>query len=119
LKWVDRFDDWFSHAALNGAGAGASPTEFRVSDVPPGSVLLLGNVAVFSAGGGYCATQAFCTHRGGPLSEGAFDDTTVTCPLHGAQFNIWTGAVLRGPAQDPLETYRVIIDGDVGRVDVG
>jgi hypothetical protein len=26
---------------------------------------------------------------------------------HGAQFNVWTGAVLRGPAKDPLKTYRV------------
>ena len=66
----------------------------------------MGNVAVFSVAGGFCATQAMCTHRAGPLSEGAVDDTTVTCPLHGAQFNIWTGAVLRGPATTPLKTYR-------------
>ena len=26
--------------------------------------------------------------------------------------------VLRGPATDPLRTYRVIVDGEVGRVDV-
>jgi len=55
---------------------------------------------------------------GGPLSEGAINGSTVTCPLHGAQFNVWTGAVLCGPAKDPLKTYAVTIDGDVGRVDV-
>ena len=76
----------------------------------------MGDVAVFSVAGGLCATQAMCTHRAGPLSEGAVNDTTVTCPLHGAQFNIWTGAVLCGPAKAPLKTYRVIVDGDVGRV---
>jgi nitrite reductase/ring-hydroxylating ferredoxin subunit len=86
--------------------------------VPPGSVLLMGDVAVFSAEGGFCATQAKCTHRHGPLSEGTIDGSTVTCPLHGAQFNVWTGAVLRGPARDPLKTYAVSIDGDVGRVDL-
>jgi nitrite reductase/ring-hydroxylating ferredoxin subunit len=91
--------------------------EFRVGDVPPGSVLLMGNVAVFSVAGGFCATQAMCTHKAGPLSEGAVDDTTVTCPLHGSQFNIWTGAVLRGPAKEPLKTYRVIVDGEIGRVE--
>jgi len=111
-----RFDDWLSEAAPPRPGTRAY--EFCVSDLLPGSVLLLGDVAVFSAGGGFCATQALCTHRGGPLSEGAIDDTTVTCPLHGAQFNIWTGAVLRGPAKDPLKTYRVIVEGDIGRVDV-
>jgi nitrite reductase/ring-hydroxylating ferredoxin subunit len=58
------------------------------------------------------------THRQGPLSEGTLDGSTVTCPLHGAQFNVWTGAVLRGPAKDPLKTYRVTVDGEVGRVEV-
>jgi Rieske Fe-S protein len=40
----------------------------------------------------------------------------LTCPLHGAQFNVWTGAVLHGPAKDPLKTYAVTVDGDVGCV---
>jgi uncharacterized protein YbjT (DUF2867 family)/nitrite reductase/ring-hydroxylating ferredoxin subunit len=92
--------------------------EFRVSEVPSGSVLLVGDVAVFSVEGGFCATQARCTHRQGPLSQGTLDGTTVTCPLHGAQFNVWTGAVLRGPAKQPLKTYSVTIEGEVGRVDV-
>jgi Predicted nucleoside-diphosphate-sugar epimerases len=92
--------------------------EFRISDVPPGSVLLVGECAVFNIEGGLCATQAMCTHKRGPLSEGSLDSTTVRCPLHGAEFNVWTGAVLRGPATDPLKTYRVTVDGDIGRVEV-
>jgi nitrite reductase/ring-hydroxylating ferredoxin subunit len=92
--------------------------EFRISEVPPGTVLLIGDVAVFSVKGGFCATQAKCTHRQGPLNKGTLDGSTVTCPLHGSQFNVCTGAVLRGPAKDPLETYGVTIVGDVGRVDV-
>src|SRR2546426_999945 len=51
------------------------------------------------------------------LSKGSLDGLTVTCPNHGAQFNVCTGEVLRGPAQDPLKTYRVIVDGDIGRVE--
>lgn len=92
--------------------------EFRISDVPPGSVLLVGDVAVFSVDGSFCATQATCTHRQGPLGEGTLDGSTVTCPWHGSQFNVCTGAVVRGPALDPLKTYPVTVDGDVGRVDV-
>ena len=32
-------------------------------------------------------------------------------PTAGAQFDVWTGAVLRGPATDPLKTYAVTVDG--------
>ena len=70
---------------------------------------------VFNVGGRFCATQNTCTHRQGPLSEGTLDGSTVTCPYHDAQFDVCTGAVLRGPAREPLETFRVIVDGEVGR----
>ena len=92
--------------------------EFRVSDVPPGSVVLVGDVAVFNVNGGFCATQAACTHKQGPLNEGPLDGSTVTCPWHGSRFDVCTGAVLQGPAKDPLKTYRVTVDGEVGRVEV-
>ena len=91
--------------------------EFRVSDVPPGSVVLVGDVAVFNVNGGFCATQAACTHKQGPLNEGPLDGSTVTCPWHGSRFDVCTGAVLQGPAKDPLKTYRVTVDGEVGRVE--
>ena len=91
--------------------------EFHVSAVPPGSAVLVGNAAVFNVAGSFCATQAKCTHRGGPLSEGNLDGSVVTCPWHGAQFNVCTGAVLRGPAADSLKTFRVVVEGEIGRVE--
>jgi uncharacterized protein YbjT (DUF2867 family)/nitrite reductase/ring-hydroxylating ferredoxin subunit len=128
-----RFDQWLGRTAppmsdqnRQGAVGAAARTEraalkeneFRISEVPPGSVLLVGDVAVFNVEGGFCATQARCTHTQAPLSEGVINGSTVRCPLHGAQFNVWTGAVLCGPAKDPLETYGVTVDGDVGHVEV-
>jgi nitrite reductase/ring-hydroxylating ferredoxin subunit len=101
------------------AGTPREAGEFPLKDVAPGAALLVGAVAVFDVAGGRCATQANCTHRGGPLNEGALDGSTVTCPWHGAQFNVCTGAVLRGPAQQPIKTYRVTKNGDVGRIDAG
>ena len=94
-----------------------SGNEFRLSDVPPGSALLVGDVAVFNVGGRLCATQSKCTHRQGPLSEGKLEGSTVTCPWHGSQFDVSTGAVLRGPAAAPLKTYTVVMDGDIGRIE--
>jgi nitrite reductase/ring-hydroxylating ferredoxin subunit len=38
-------------------------------------------------------------------------------PLHVAQFNVSTGAVLRG-GQGSAQTYRVTVDGEIGRVEV-
>lgn len=128
-----RFEDWLGRPARQIPDASVQPAvvadpgidraplkenEFRITDVPPGSVLLVGGVAVFNVDGGFCATRAKCTHRQGPLDEGTLDGSTVTCPWHGSQFNVCSGAVLQGPAKDPLETYRVTVDGEVGRVDV-
>jgi uncharacterized protein YbjT (DUF2867 family)/nitrite reductase/ring-hydroxylating ferredoxin subunit len=127
-----RFEDWLRQpagqsptpppkattaAAVSKGRAALKDTEFRVSDLPPGSALLVGEVAVFNVAGSFYATQEKCTHRQGPLSQGKLEGSTVTCPLHGAQFNVCTGAVLRGPARDPLQTYRVIVEGEVGRVE--
>jgi nitrite reductase/ring-hydroxylating ferredoxin subunit len=91
--------------------------QFRIDAVPPGSARLVGNAAVFNVAGNFCATQAKCTHRGGPLNEGKLEGSTVTCPWHGTQFNVCTGAVLRGPATEPIKTYRVMVEGEIGRVE--
>jgi nitrite reductase/ring-hydroxylating ferredoxin subunit len=55
----------------------------------------------------------------GPLSEGTLEGSTVTCPYHGAQFNVCTGAMLRDPARDPLKAYQVTVEGDIGRIEAG
>ena len=91
--------------------------EFQVSAVRPGSAAQIGDIAVFNVGGNFCATQAKCPHRGGLLSQGKLEGSTVTCPLHGSQFNVCSGEVLRGPAIDPLMTYRVVVEGGVGRIE--
>jgi nitrite reductase/ring-hydroxylating ferredoxin subunit len=78
---------------------------------------MVGDVAVFNVDGGFGATQARCTHRQGPLSEGTVDGSTVTCPCTEA-VQQWSGAVLRGPSRDPLKTHRVTGESEVGHVEV-
>ena len=53
-----------------------------------------------------------CTHISGPLSEGELNGDILTCPWHGAQFNIRTGKVLRGPARQDILTYPVRVEGE-------
>ena len=91
--------------------------EFRVKEVAPGTASLMGDVAVFNVAGSFCATQEKCTHKQGPLSKGKLEGSTVTCPWHGSQFNVCTGAVVTGPAKDPLKTYRLVVDGEIGRIE--
>jgi nitrite reductase/ring-hydroxylating ferredoxin subunit len=89
----------------------------RVADVPEGSARLVGDVAVFNVSGHLCATQAKCPHQQGPLTEGHVDGSTVTCPWHGSQFDVCSGAVLRGPAINPLQTYDMVMEGEMVRVE--
>jgi nitrite reductase/ring-hydroxylating ferredoxin subunit len=64
-------------------------------------------VAVFRVGDQLLAVDARCTHVGGPLERGAVSGGAVTCPLHGSQFDMATGKVLRGPATRPVRALRV------------
>ena len=69
-------------------------------------------IALFNVGGTFYAVANACTHRGGPLGEGSLDGTTVTCPWHGSRFDVTSGQVLRGPAQQPVVSYTVRVRGD-------
>jgi nitrite reductase/ring-hydroxylating ferredoxin subunit len=60
---------------------------------------------------GFFAFSDHCTHKGGPLSDGALVGCTVQCPWHGSQFDIHTGRVVAGPAQEKINTYSIEITG--------
>lgn len=57
---------------------------------------------------GFVAFDDRCTHKGGPLSDGALVCGIVQCPWHGSQFDAATGAVKQGPAAERITTYEVI-----------
>jgi len=46
-----------------------------------------------------------CTHKGGPLSDGALICGKVQCPWHGSQFDVATGKVVCGPATEDIQVY--------------
>ena len=43
----------------------------------------------------YYAADNRCPHMGGKLSKGKLEGTVVTCPLHGSQFDLKKGEVIR------------------------
>jgi hypothetical protein len=55
--------------------------EFRVSDLPPGSALLVGDALVFNVAGQFFATQSRCPHRQAPLNKGRLEGTTVNLSI--------------------------------------
>ncbi|CAN5659163.1 hypothetical protein BH24ACI4_BH24ACI4_11170 [soil metagenome] len=56
---------------------------------------------------GHVAFDDRCTHTGGPLADGALACGVVQCPWHGSQFDVHTGEVKRGPAEEGIKTYEV------------
>jgi 3-phenylpropionate/trans-cinnamate dioxygenase ferredoxin subunit len=65
---------------------------------------------VANTGGQLYAFDDTCTHMGCSLARGKLDGTVVTCACHGSQFDVTTGAVLRGPAQRPVRSVPLTIE---------
>ncbi len=71
-------------------------------------------IAIFNLEGLYFAFADNCPHQHLPLADGLVVDNTITCPYHGAAFNIKTGAVLSPPACTDLHTYPArVADGKI------
>jgi nitrite reductase/ring-hydroxylating ferredoxin subunit/uncharacterized membrane protein len=62
-------------------------------------------VMIVRRGGALYALSNHCAHRGGPLHEGDFTDTTVTCPWHSSVFDLRDGALIHGPAAYPQPAW--------------
>ncbi|OGO04098.1 MAG: (2Fe-2S)-binding protein [Chloroflexi bacterium RBG_13_54_9] len=90
------------------------------------------DILLARVGDRYYATANSCPHMGGNLSQGKLEGTIVTCPVHGSQFDLtngqvirwtdWTGLlaavskIVRSPR--PLRTYKVQVEGDKIMVEV-
>lgn len=75
-------------------------------------------VAVANVDGTLHAFGNVCTHRQCPLAKGDLEGTTVTCPCHGSQFDVTSGAVLSGPAEEPVPSYPVRIQDDAIQISI-
>lgn len=94
----------------------------RTENIAPGRMkrvelegrrILIANVA-----GRYCAADDACTHEDASLSSGVLHGTVVRCPLHGARFDVCSGAALEEPAEQPLRTYPVRVHDGCVLVDI-
>ena len=68
-------------------------------------------IALFNVDGTLHAIENTCTHVGGSLGEGTLIGDQITCPLHGAQFNVASGKVLGPPAGSDVKSFVVTVEG--------
>ncbi len=79
-------------------------------------------VVLVREGSAIYALDGTCPHIGGELADGALELGKIVCPLHGATFEVATGAVRADPfgvappegAVGPLPSYPVrVVDGAI------
>jgi len=71
-------------------------------------------VVIFKVGNNLYAIGDRCTHDDGPLGDGDLEDHQITCPRHGAKFDIVSGKALTLPAVEPTIVYPVrIVNGQI------
>jgi len=90
------------------------------------------DVLLAKVGGKFYAVENTCPHMGGKLAQGKLEGTVVTCPLHGSQFALKDGSVVRWTnwpgivvavtklirRPRAIKTYPVKIEGDKVMVEV-
>lgn len=84
------------------------------ADVTPGHGMVVEvdgkSLAVFNVEGTFHVIDNTCLHRGGPLGEGEVEGSVVTCPWHGWQFNVTTGACVNNPSAK-VNVHEVKVEG--------
>ena len=94
----------------------------KASDVPLGQFKAIEaagkRLLICHADSGFYAIDDTCTHDDGPLGDGWLEGFEIECPRHGARFDVRTGKVLCLPAAVPINSYRIVVEGDEIKVNV-
>ena len=62
----------------------------------------------------YFALEGWCSHAAGLLSEGYLhaEACEIECPVHEGFFDLRTGEAVAPPAEEPVASYAVRVEGD-------
>lgn len=64
------------------------------------------------------AVRNLCSHAYEAIADGRMKNGWIACPVHGARFDLETGAAMNPPATMPIDTFEVRILGDTIEVAV-
>ena len=94
----------------------------RTEDVAPGrslAVTVAGkSILLCNSNDRIFAVANKCSHAEEPLDCGRGRAGWISCPAHGARFDLATGRAINPPAKEPIETFAVRITGNVIEVEV-
>ena len=76
------------------------------------------DVLVIMTEGQYFAIAAHCTHARQSLVSGKLRGFEISCPLHGARFDLRDGQATKGPAVTAIQRFPVLVDSGKVCVDV-
>ena len=95
-----------------------------LDELPPGAMKLVQrgvvSIGVYNCDGELFAIEDRCTHDDGPLALGDWDAASciISCPRHGARFDLRSGKALSLPAYLPAKTFPVRVEGGAVIVEV-
>ena len=75
------------------------------------------NYLVAKINDNFYVTNDMCTHEDAELTMGCLSGTKVKCPLHGSYFDLKTGDALNEPADEPIKTYKTVIQDNYLYID--
>ncbi|MEP6867822.1 MAG: non-heme iron oxygenase ferredoxin subunit [Novosphingobium sp.] len=88
-----------------------------MADLPSGAkkLVMVGTTPVLLCHDGdqIYAISNHCSHAQEPLDCGRMRNGWISCPVHGARFDLATGEALNPPASEPIQTYPVRIVGEM------
>jgi 3-phenylpropionate/trans-cinnamate dioxygenase ferredoxin component len=90
----------------------------KQSDLAPGAMKKVevpgkDDIVVANVGGKFYAMRGICNHQGGPLADGELENNVITCPWHGAKWDVTTGNLVEFAMDlDPEPTYKIVMEGD-------
>jgi 3-phenylpropionate/trans-cinnamate dioxygenase ferredoxin component len=96
----------------------------RLDELPPGAVATVEwedvEIGVWNCDGELFAMEDRCSHDDGPLAEGEVDPArcAVECPRHGSLFDLRSGKPATLPAYVAVETFPVVVEDGVVKVEV-
>jgi 3-phenylpropionate/trans-cinnamate dioxygenase ferredoxin subunit len=94
----------------------------KLDEVPPGAKKLVAlkgiEVLLCNSMDKLFAVRNLCSHAYERLDCGRMKNGWISCPVHGARFDLETGAVMNPPAVMPIDVFELRVVGDIIEVKI-